>query len=181
MLDGKRVVGYEALCRFPGKQASPPDKVFREAKEVGLLIELELATMKMAINILNSIPSDLRISVNISSETLLSGKVEEVINRIDPSRIVLELTEHSSVEDYAAISRELAPLRNKGIALAIDDTGAGYSSFRHVLEPKPDLIKLDRSLIHNIHTEAGNRALAAALIRFSEEMHIEVIAEGVET
>ncbi|MCY1210258.1 EAL domain protein [compost metagenome] len=181
LLDGKRVVGYEALCRFPGKQASPPENVFREAQEVGLLIELELATVECALNSLDSIPNDFRISVNVSPQTLLSGKIGAVINKFDASRIVFELTEHCSVEDYAAISRELAPLRNKGIALAIDDIGAGYSSFRHVLELKPELIKFDRSLIHNIHMETGNRALAAALVRFSEEMGIEVIAEGVET
>nr|WP_247655455.1 EAL domain-containing protein [Stutzerimonas frequens] len=65
--------------------------------------------------------------------------------------------------------------------LAVDDAGAGYASFRHILKLKPDVIKLDASLIRNVDSDTGCRALAAALIRFAEETGCKVVAEGVET
>lgn len=94
---------------------------------------------------------------------------------------MLEVTEHASVSDYSLIAAELAPLRRKGLTLAVDDAGAGFASFRHILKLKPDVIKLDISLIHSIDTDIGCRALAAALIRFAEETGSKVVAEGVET
>lgn len=65
--------------------------------------------------------------------------------------------------------------------MAVDDAGAGYASFRHILKLKPDVIKLDSSLIRNVDSDTGCRALAAALIRFAEETGCKVVAEGVET
>jgi EAL domain-containing protein (putative c-di-GMP-specific phosphodiesterase class I) len=67
------------------------------------------------------------------------------------------------------------------LRIAVDDAGAGYASFRHILNLAPDLIKLDVFLTQNIHTDRARRALAAALIRFSEETGSKIIAEGVET
>jgi EAL domain-containing protein (putative c-di-GMP-specific phosphodiesterase class I) len=85
------------------------------------------------------------------------------------------------VQDYALLAEALEPLRSKGLRLAVDDAGAGYASFRHILKLKPDVIKLDSSLIRNIDSDTGSRALAAALIRFAEETGCKVVAEGVET
>lgn len=72
-------------------------------------------------------------------------------------------------------------MRQRGLKLAVDDAGAGFASFRHILKLKPDVIKLDTSLIRQIDTDTGCRALAAALIRFAEETGSKVVAEGVET
>ena len=94
---------------------------------------------------------------------------------------MLEVTEHALVEDYERLADVLGPLRSKGLRLAVDDAGAGYASFRHILKLKPDVIKLDSSLIRNVDSDTGCRALAAALIRFAEETACKVVAEGVET
>jgi EAL domain-containing protein (putative c-di-GMP-specific phosphodiesterase class I) len=75
----------------------------------------------------------------------------------------------------------LEPLRKKGLRLAVDDAGAGYASFRHILRLEPDIIKLDMSLTRDIDTDRTRRALAAALIRFAQETGSKIIAEGVET
>jgi EAL domain-containing protein (putative c-di-GMP-specific phosphodiesterase class I) len=75
----------------------------------------------------------------------------------------------------------LEPLRRKGMKLAVDDAGSGYASFRHILKLKPDVIKLDISLIKKIDSDSCSRALAAALIRFAEETGSHIVAEGVET
>jgi EAL domain-containing protein (putative c-di-GMP-specific phosphodiesterase class I) len=94
---------------------------------------------------------------------------------------MLEVTEHASIQDYSVIAAKLAPLRQLGLRLAVDDAGAGYASFRHILKLKPDVIKLDASLVGAIDQDRGVRALAAALIRFAEETGSKIVAEGVET
>jgi EAL domain-containing protein (putative c-di-GMP-specific phosphodiesterase class I) len=96
-------------------------------------------------------------------------------------RIVLEITEHESVDDYAKLGAALAPLRERGLRVAVDDAGAGYASFRHILKLEPDVIKLDISITRDIDTQISRRALAAALIRFAEETGSRIVAEGVET
>jgi len=94
---------------------------------------------------------------------------------------MLEVTEHASISDYAQIADTLEPLRKQGLRLAVDDAGAGYASFRHILRLKPDVIKLDGSLIRNIDSNTDCRALAAALVRFAEETGSKVVAECIET
>ena len=76
-----------------------------------------------------------------------------------------DLDEHDEIADYAALSRKLAPLRAAGLRLTVDDAGAGFASFRHILQLAPDVIKLDASLIRQIDTRRQSRALAAALVR----------------
>jgi EAL domain-containing protein (putative c-di-GMP-specific phosphodiesterase class I) len=95
--------------------------------------------------------------------------------------VVLEITEHASVADYSRILEVLAPLRALGLRVAVDDTGAGYSTLRHILSIEPNLLKLDMSLTRNIDQDQKRRALASALIAFARETRIAVIAEGVET
>ena len=82
--------------------------------------------------------------------------------------------------DYPALRQALAPLREQGLDIAVDDAGAGYASFQHVLELEAEIIKLDISLIRDIHRDRARQALAAALIRFGEVIGARVIAEGVE-
>ena len=94
---------------------------------------------------------------------------------------MLEVTEHASVRDYDLITEALEPMRAKGLLLAVDDAGAGYASFRHILKLKPDVIKLDGSLIRNIDTSRDCRALASALIRFGQDTGCKIVAECVET
>ncbi|MEX0707243.1 MAG: EAL domain-containing protein [Woeseia sp.] len=180
-LDERRVVGFEALTRFLAEPNRPPDQWFNEAAEVGLQQQLELATITKAISCLKQFPSDAYVGLNISPETILGGSLAGVLSRTPLHRVVLEVTEHAVVSDYANITEVLAPLRRQGLALAVDDAGAGFASFRHILKLEPDIIKLDRSLIQAIDTDRDRRALAAALIRFAQETDAEIIAEGVET
>ncbi len=93
---------------------------------------------------------------------------------------MLELTEHDEIEDYRALAAALAPLRERGVRVAVDDTGAGFASMRHVLALMPDLIKLDISLVRGIDTDVSRQALAAALTAFADSTGAEVVAEGIE-
>jgi EAL domain-containing protein (putative c-di-GMP-specific phosphodiesterase class I) len=75
----------------------------------------------------------------------------------------------------------MAPLRERGLRVSVDDTGAGLTSFRHIVSLKPDIVKLPMSLTRNIDSDGARRALASALMQFANESAATIIAEGVET
>lgn len=95
--------------------------------------------------------------------------------------MVLELTENFSETAYPPLAAALAPLRTAGPRLAVDDVGAGFASMRHILQLRPDLIKLDRSLIAGIDQDPGQHALGAAMVEFVNQIQPLVVAEGIET
>lgn len=176
-----RVVGHEALARFTGEPYRSPDKWFAEAAQVGLQQELEVALIEAALQHIDRLPLDGYLSLNVSPQTILAGSLGAVLQGQPLERLMLEVTEHASVPDYAQLADVLQPLRSRGLRLAVDDAGAGYASFRHILQLKPDVIKLDGSLIQAIDSDNDCRALAAALIRFAEETGSKIVAECVET
>jgi EAL domain-containing protein (putative c-di-GMP-specific phosphodiesterase class I) len=176
-----KIVGHEALTRFLIEPVRTPDLWFLEAATVGMQEELELAAIEKALEGLAYFPKDTYISLNVSPQTLLGRSLGKVLEGHPFERLVLEVTEHVLVSDYAMVASELEPLRKRGLRLAVDDAGAGFASLRHILKLKPDVIKLDISLIRNIDIEPDCRAMAAALIRFAEETGSKIVAEGVET
>jgi EAL domain-containing protein (putative c-di-GMP-specific phosphodiesterase class I) len=176
-----RVVGFEALTRFATQPLRAPDVWFDEAARAGLGEQLEVATIAKAIEELAQLPKHIFVSLNMSPENIINGAVARMLEGAPLKRIVLEITEHESVDDYAKLGAALAPLRERGLRVAVDDAGAGYASFRHILKLEPDVIKLDISITRDIDTQISRRALAAALIRFAEETGSRIVAEGVET
>jgi PAS domain S-box-containing protein len=180
-----RPVGAEALSRFPHSQPMlGPDKWFTAAAQAGLGVELEVTALQQALTWgAATLPSELYMSVNVSPATLLTGVLDGLINQSgwDPARLVLEITEHVSIDDYQALTVKMQSLRRKGLRLAVDDAGAGYASFRHILALQPDYIKLDRALIAGIDTDPGKRALVKAVTSFAGDIGATVIAEGIET
>jgi EAL domain-containing protein (putative c-di-GMP-specific phosphodiesterase class I) len=179
-ISDQRILGYEALTRFSAEPIRPPNVWFSEAEEVGLQEELELAAIESALDHFHQLPVDAYLALNVSPATIKKQKLHGILRRFPLNRLVLEITEHASIDDYGQLLESLAPLRDKGLALAVDDAGAGYSTFTHILELNPDIIKLDRSLILNIHENQKSRALAAALVKFADETGSKIIAEGIE-
>lgn len=179
----KRIAGYEALARFGDElSAAGPDEWFRDAHLNGLGVELELYAIETALRILPQLDKALDIAVNASPETVLDPRLAALFERTaSTNRVVLEITEHAAVERYEAIAQCLKPYREQGLKIAVDDAGAGYASFRHILNLGPDRIKLDMSLTRDIDADPARRALAAALIHFSAETGSTLVAEGVET
>nr|WP_218645224.1 EAL domain-containing protein [Aquitalea sp. LB_tupeE] len=175
------IIGYEALTRFSGEPVRTPDVWFNEAAEVNLQEELELVTISKALQGLTHLPGDTYLSLNASPATIVKPSLTRLLAGYPLDRLMLEVTEHTSVDDYARMIEAIRPLRACGMKLAVDDAGAGYASFRHILKLQPDIIKLDISLIRQIDSHTECRALAGALIRFAEETGSKVVAEGVET
>lgn len=127
------------------------------------------------------IPAHVALCLNVSADTLVSHDILPLFDGFPTDRITLEITEHDYVPDYAQLMRSLAPLRAKGIRIAIDDAGAGYASMAHILNINPDYIKLDISLTRQIDSDRKRRALAAALIEFARQTDASIVAEGIET
>lgn len=177
----REVVGFEALSRFDTTPYQTPDHWFQLAHEVGLGHALEARAIDMALAGLAMLPDDVFVSVNMSPEHILTGALEEIFHGHALDRVVLEITEHAVVEHYGDLATLMQPLRERGLQVAVDDAGAGYASFRHILNLKPDRIKLDMSLTRNIDTDTSRRALATAFARFASETGISLVAEGVET
>jgi PAS domain S-box-containing protein len=182
-LSSGRVTGVEALSRFGGQPPRPPDVWFHLASEAGLAEPLELLALRLAMARLDELPERMFMSVNVSAATLLRPGFTELMTRHDVPlrRLMLEITEHESIDEYQDIAAVLDPLRARGLRLAVDDAGAGFASFRHVVQLRPDQIKLDRELVTGIDTDPARRALASAVVLFSLEVGAGVIAEGVET
>jgi EAL domain-containing protein (putative c-di-GMP-specific phosphodiesterase class I)/CheY-like chemotaxis protein len=180
-LPTKDVIGFEALARFAGEPKRPPDVWFREAAEVGLGLDLEVAAIRMALEALDALPSDAYLSLNLSHRAAVSPRLLDAFDGAPLRRIVVEITEHEPVDDYDELATALERLRGRGARIAIDDAGAGFASLRHTLRLDPDVIKLDISLTRHIDADRGKRALAKALISFAEEMRTDIVAEGIET
>lgn len=176
-----RLLGFECLSRFAGPEDWAPDTWFKLAASVGLGTELEMRAVQKGLALLDLFPQDLYLTFNVSPDTIMSGALAPAVAKEHGRRIVLEITEHASVEDYAALGTALKDIRAHGIRLAVDDAGAGYASLRHILALQPDIIKLDISLTHNIQDDLARHALAAALVHFGRETKSQILAEGVET
>jgi EAL domain-containing protein (putative c-di-GMP-specific phosphodiesterase class I) len=173
-------VGAEALARFECEPFQGPDRWFTEAREAGLLLELEVAAAGKALEALPSLPRALYVAINVSPATLASTAFRQLLEQYDGARVVVEITEHTPIRNYENLSKSLAPLRALGVRVAVDDAGAGFASLRHILRLEPDFIKLDRALISGIDGNRSLQALAAGLISFAEKIDAVIIAEGIE-
>ncbi|HEX8432738.1 MAG TPA: EAL domain-containing protein [Longimicrobium sp.] len=174
------VVGVEALARFTAPPVRP-DAWFARAEEFGLRLALELTAIRLALARLPEIPDGVYLSINASPETACSPEMAAAIAAVDARRVVVEITEHSSVRDYDALRQSLDGLRALGARVAVDDAGSGYASFRHILALRPDVVKLDRALVAGLDHDPVRESLVAALVMFAERVGAATVAEGIET
>lgn len=176
-----RVVICEALSRFTGTPARSPNDWFHDAWRIGLGAELELATAAAALDAMDLLPGDCRIAINFSPPLVEHPGFPEVLETIEPTRLVIEVTEHLDSEDFQRTRQLLEPLRRKGAHIAMDDTGNGFSSLSRIIELSPEVIKLDFALVHGIDFDPVRRSLASAIVGFAQEVNAVVVAEGIET
>jgi EAL domain-containing protein (putative c-di-GMP-specific phosphodiesterase class I) len=175
-----RCLGMEALARFPAAMGAP-DVVFVAAHRAGLGPALERLAGREAFGLMPLLAPEQYLGINMSPEAALV-----LAPVLDPDlapplhRLVLEITEHAEVDSYATLGEALRPLRDGGLRLAIDDAGAGYASLRHVIELQPDVIKIDRSLVHGLAEDRARRRIVSNFVLLARDLQATVIAEGVE-
>jgi EAL domain-containing protein (putative c-di-GMP-specific phosphodiesterase class I) len=173
-----RTVGHEALTRF--RDATRPDRRFADATAVGLGLELESACLAAALQASPQLPGSGWLSVNVSPDLLLEQTRLKASLRSALRPAVIEVTEHVAIEDYGAFRSAVSNL-GSGVRVAVDDAGAGFASFRHILELRPDFVKLDIGLVRGIDHDAIRQALVAGLVYFATASGCQLIAEGIET
>jgi PAS domain S-box-containing protein len=172
------VAGYEALTRFDSGMA--PETAFANAWRVGLGPRLELTTLQRAILGAGALPPGRWLDINVSPALLADREPLADILRDADRPLVIEITEHQAVGDYAAI-RALVSGLGPDVRLAVDDAGAGVANFGHIVELRPDLVKLDRSLVREVNTNLGRQALVIAMSHFAKTAGCRLVAEGIET
>src|SRR3954447_24129991 len=173
-----QISGFEALTRFRQPPKRFPDEWFNLATRVGLGGALEAAAIKRALEVPDR-PPGTYLSLNLSPSTLRAAEVEAVLPH-DLTGLVIEVTEHELAGDDAALASDLAALRERGARIAVDDAGAGYAGLQQLMRVAPDLIKLDRSLVQNIHEDPAKQALVDSFVRFGRRTGAQVVAEGIE-
>jgi PAS domain S-box-containing protein len=170
-------VGYEALTRFA--DGTPPDRMITDAHSVGLGLELEVACLAAALDASESLAADCWLSLNASPDVILQSSELAGLLRDRSRRFVIEITEHVGIDDYAAVRRAVAGF-GPTVRLAVDDAGAGFASLRHVVELRPQFLKLDVSLVRHVDRDLTRQAMIAGLRHFAGRIGCEVIAEGIE-
>jgi EAL domain-containing protein (putative c-di-GMP-specific phosphodiesterase class I) len=179
------VRAFEALSRFssPRNGISAPSTVeawFEQARTADLQVPFELNAIRLALPNLPLLPPKVYLSVNVSPATLSSPKFREALDHVPPNRIFVELTEHVQIAETPALLNQLNWLRSRGIGIAIDDVGAGYAGLSTIIKLRPNVIKLDRSLVRDIDLDPAKQSLVQALFHFAEQVEAYMIAEGVE-
>jgi diguanylate cyclase (GGDEF)-like protein len=185
----QRLYGFEALIRWrhPMRGMVSPADFIPYAEKSGMIKELGLWVLKTACVEAASWAIPLRISVNISpiqlqSFTLLPA-VQDILatSALDPARLELEITESAIMDNPEQAHAMLDTLKTYGLQLAIDDFGTGYSSLSYLQRFPFDRLKIDRSLIDNMVRDSGGLAIVRTIIGLGHSLHIDVLAEGVET
>lgn len=174
------VLGMEALSRFPPPMQ--PDEAFPAAHQLGLGLELERLAVRKALRLIPELAPWQFLAFNVSPDvavTLARNVGFPATLRL--TRLVMEITEHSMVGSYPALLDGLSELRRRGLRIGVDDAGAGYASLRHIVELKPDFVKIDRSLVHGVSGDHARRIAISSFVLLALDLGATVIAEGIET
>ncbi len=185
----KKILGYEALTRGPvGTEFENPYILFDAAAESDLLFELDRLCRNTAIRNAKGLPSGQKLFINCLPsmvldpdfrDTYLKSLLDELL--LTPFNIVFEITEREAIENYELFNEAVQYYKDLGFAIAVDDTGSGFSSLETVVELKPNYIKLDISLVRGIKNNMLKQELIKAILNLSSKMDSMVIAEGIET
>ena len=188
-----RLVGAEALIRWthPTRGAIAPDDFVPIAEETGLIVPIGDFVIREAckqVKVWSTSPvGAVPVSVNISSHQFReSGFVDNVLDAVASAGIAttqleLEITESVLLQDVDRTLVQLNTLKEAGISLSIDDFGTGYSSLNYLKRFPIDTIKIDRSFVKDLHDDADDAAICAAIIAMARQLGLNVVAEGVET
>lgn len=179
-LSNNEVVGIEALSRFDADVNLGVEEIFQKVDEAGLGLELELVTLAKALESYLAIDPAAYIALNASPELICDDRFMELLPEHSMHRLVVELTEHSEIEDMGILIEKIADLRSAGVRLAIDDVGTGYSGLLRIAQLQPDLLKIDRSIVAGISKSRGQKAMVSALVHFATETGCQLLGEGVE-
>ena len=194
-LSTRRTVGVEALARWdhPTRGAIEPTRFIPLAEAADLIVPLGRWVLQEACRTVQAWrashegPADLHLSVNISPRQLLHPSIVDDVRGalsdtgLEAAHLTLEITEGVLVEEAGASLAALQELKTLGVRIAIDDFGTGYSSLSYLSRLPIDVLKIDRSFIADLATSREAAGLVRSIVRIGQTLHLETVAEGVET
>lgn len=179
------VFAYEALVRGPeGESASS----VLESVPTDQSRAFDLKLRQRAIALAHSLSLDSCLSLNLSPSVMNDPRygIRSTLQfagefGFSPRRLIFEMTEREPNDDFRMLRRQITFARNRGSRIALDDCGAGYNGLGTIVELQPDIVKLDRLLIHKIDSDPARSQVVSSLADMCEKLGITLIAEGVET
>lgn len=183
------IMGYEALSRGPECSfLHSPTELFQTAINNQMLYPLEQICREEALNNIDTLERFQKLFLNMNAEVVndphfQNGKTKKIVERrgLQPEQVTFEITERTAISDFDSFCRSLLHYRQQGYTIAVDDAGAGYSSLQSIAELKPEYIKLDMSIIREIHNSPPKQAIVEAMVKIATAVNAKIIAEGVET
>jgi EAL domain-containing protein (putative c-di-GMP-specific phosphodiesterase class I) len=180
---GQAPFAYEALMRTDEPSLPNPGVFLAAAEQLGQLDSLGQAIRNSVAARIPSIDASAVTFVNLhpqdlNDETLYSP--DSPLSKV-AKQVVLEITERASLDEVDNLAEKIAALRALGFRIAIDDLGSGYSGLSSLVELRPDVVKLDMSLVRGISADSSKQQLIATLTAYCRSQGILVVAEGIET
>jgi diguanylate cyclase (GGDEF)-like protein/PAS domain S-box-containing protein len=193
-LETGRIEGFEALVRWehPVRGMVPPLDFIPLAEETGLIVPIGNWVLReacrRAIELQERFPTDppLHMAVNLSARQLQRPEVVSDVGLalmetgLEPSHLVLEITESVMMQDVELSTQRLTELKELGVKLAVDDFGTGYSSLNYIRRFPVDILKVDKSFVDGVTGGGEESALAAAIIELASILRLRPVAEGIE-
>jgi EAL domain-containing protein (putative c-di-GMP-specific phosphodiesterase class I)/CheY-like chemotaxis protein len=180
---GREVFGYEALMRTKERELGNPALLLDAAQRLGRLNDLGRTVRRLCAHAAKNVPDSVPLLVNLHPIDLADPEMYSANAPLSEvaSRVVLEITERAQLETVPEVEKRIAMLREMGFRIAIDDIGAGYSGLNSFALMRPDFVKIDMALVRGIDSDPVKRRLTTLLVQLCTDLHIGVIAEGVET
>lgn len=175
----RKVFAYEALVRSNSPHFQGPPALFTEAIRSKYCGALGRAVRELAVQQSPAFPLFLNVHPNEFDEGWLVQPDDPLFHH-EPG-VYLEITESVPLSHFSLCTSVLAELRGRGVMLAVDDLGAGYSNLKYIADLAPQIVKLDRGLIVNMQIGSRQHRLVKALVRLCEDLGSKVVVEGIET
>jgi EAL domain-containing protein (putative c-di-GMP-specific phosphodiesterase class I) len=177
------VFGYEALLRAREPSLPHPGAILDAAERLNRLQDLGRAIRAKAADPVTRMPKGAMLFVNLHTHDLLDDELfgtDRPLARI-ANQVVLEITERASLHHIRDVQSRIAKLREMGFRIAVDDLGAGYAGLTSFAQLEPEVVKLDMSLVRNVHKQPTKQTLVRTMISMCHELGMQVVAEGIET
>lgn len=187
LINHKKVLGVEALCRPVSKGVlANPEELFKAAIQYNVYSELELIAWRKAAEVAGPVLRDEKLFLNCNPylvEGIPFDTIKGLFDRSNmlSSNIVLEITERSAISEYKMFYAHLSKYRREGFRFAVDDVGGGYASLESIVETRPEVLKIDRHIIQQLHNDTYKKSIVRFIVSFCRENNIISIAEGIET
>ncbi|MFW5925291.1 MAG: EAL domain-containing protein [Myxococcota bacterium] len=173
------VFAYEALLRSDAPGFQGVESLIHDSVQAGVMGMLGRAIRDLAVSGCTTHPLFMNLHPSEFDEGWLVRPDDPVFRHDHP--VFLEVTESVPLSHFAQCHSVLAEVRHKGISLAVDDLGAGYSNLKYIADLSPEIVKLDRGLIANMRHDSRQQRLVSSIVHLCEDMGAQVVVEGVET